>query len=141
SAVPRSMWSCVLGRTGRRCAWCYLHQLRNEFRCGIAAGWLDDTDPSPAALGGAARDFRGTVRTLSSILAPSRRAVRVSSNELTMTQRIDLPSDASGAERQRLLPDALRLGPVRLRVSDLRRSLDYYTQVLGLEARDVTATN
>jgi len=58
-----------------------------------------------------------------------------------MTQRIDLPSDASGAERQRLLPDALRLGPVRLRVSDLRRSLDYYTQVLGLEARDVTATN
>ncbi len=58
-----------------------------------------------------------------------------------MTERIDLPSDASAAERQRLLPDALRLGPVTLRVSDLRRSLDYYTQVLGLEARDVTATN
>lgn len=58
-----------------------------------------------------------------------------------MTERIDLPSDAAAAERQRLLPDALRLGPVRLRVSDLRRSLDYYTQVLGLEARDVTATN
>jgi catechol 2,3-dioxygenase len=57
-----------------------------------------------------------------------------------MTERIDLPSDASRAERQRLLPDVLRLGPVRLRVSDLRRSLDYYTQVLGLEARDVTAT-
>ncbi|HEX7979771.1 MAG TPA: VOC family protein [Gemmatimonadaceae bacterium] len=57
-----------------------------------------------------------------------------------MTERIDLSPDASGAERQRLIPDALRLGPVRLRVSDLRRSLDYYTQVLGLEARDVTAT-
>jgi len=36
-----------------------------------------------------------------------------------MTERIDLPSDAAAAERQRLLPDALRLGPVRLRVSDL----------------------
>jgi catechol 2,3-dioxygenase len=57
-----------------------------------------------------------------------------------MTERIDLPSDASRAERQGLIPDALRLGPVRLRVSDLRRSLDYYTQVLGLEARDVTTT-
>ena len=58
-----------------------------------------------------------------------------------MAERIDLPSAATGAERQGLLPDALRLGPVRLRVGDLRRSLDYYTQVLGLEARDVTATN
>ena len=57
-----------------------------------------------------------------------------------MTERIDLPADATAAERQRLLPDALRLGPVTLRVSDLRRSLDYYTQVLGLEARDVTPT-
>jgi len=33
------------------------------------------------------------------------------------------------------LPDALRLGHVRLQVSDLARSLDYYTSVLGLEAR------
>jgi len=33
------------------------------------------------------------------------------------------------------LPDALRLGHVRLQVSDLARSLDYYTTVLGLEAR------
>lgn len=57
-----------------------------------------------------------------------------------MTERTDRPSTASVAERQRLLPDALQLGPVRLRVSDLRRSLDYYTQVLGLEARDVSAT-
>ena len=57
-----------------------------------------------------------------------------------MTERVDGPPAATGAERQRLLPDALRLGAVVLRVSDLRRSLDYYTQVLGLEARDVTAT-
>jgi catechol 2,3-dioxygenase len=33
------------------------------------------------------------------------------------------------------LPDALRLGQVRLQVSDLARSLEYYTTVLGLEAR------
>ena len=57
-----------------------------------------------------------------------------------MTERIDLPTDLSGGERRRLLPDALRLGPVHLRVGDLRRSLDYYTQVLGLQARDVTTT-
>jgi catechol 2,3-dioxygenase len=55
-----------------------------------------------------------------------------------MTERIDRPSNASAPERQRLLPDALRLGPVRLRVSDLGRSLEYYTQILGLEARDTT---
>ena len=35
------------------------------------------------------------------------------------------------------LPDALSLGPVRLQVSDLARSLDYYTSVLGLEPREV----
>jgi len=34
------------------------------------------------------------------------------------------------------LPDALRLGHVRLQVSDLARSIDYYTTVLGLEARN-----
>jgi catechol 2,3-dioxygenase len=34
------------------------------------------------------------------------------------------------------LPDALRLGHVRLQVGDLARSLDYYTSVLGLEARN-----
>jgi catechol 2,3-dioxygenase len=33
------------------------------------------------------------------------------------------------------LPDATRLGHVRLQVRDLARSLDYYTSVLGLEAR------
>jgi len=37
------------------------------------------------------------------------------------------------------LPDALRLGHVRLQVSDLARSLDYYTSVLGLEARDAAS--
>jgi catechol 2,3-dioxygenase len=35
------------------------------------------------------------------------------------------------------LPDALRLGHVRLQVSDLERSLEYYTSVLGLEARRI----
>ena len=30
------------------------------------------------------------------------------------------------------LPDETRLGPVRLQVSDLTRSLDYYQRVLGL---------
>ena len=32
------------------------------------------------------------------------------------------------------LPDATRLGPVHLQVSDLTRSLDYYQQVVGLRA-------
>src|SRR5678809_430769 len=30
------------------------------------------------------------------------------------------------------LPEATRLGPVRLQIADLARSLDYYEQVLGL---------
>ncbi|HEX6323109.1 MAG TPA: VOC family protein [Vicinamibacterales bacterium] len=34
------------------------------------------------------------------------------------------------------LPDATRLGAVRLQVSDLARSVAYYEQVLGLRARD-----
>jgi catechol 2,3-dioxygenase len=49
-------------------------------------------------------------------------------------------SDAGGHDRAERptprLPDALRLGPVRLQVSDLARSLEYYTSVLGLEARE-----
>jgi catechol 2,3-dioxygenase len=48
-------------------------------------------------------------------------------------------ADAGGNERAgrpaASLPDALRLGHVRLQVSDLARSLEYYTSVLGLEAR------
>lgn len=43
-------------------------------------------------------------------------------------------SDEAGRSSARL-PDALRLGHVRLGVSDLARSLEYYTGVLGLEAR------
>jgi catechol 2,3-dioxygenase len=35
------------------------------------------------------------------------------------------------------LPDALRLGPVRLQIRDLERSIAFYTRVLGLEARVV----
>jgi catechol 2,3-dioxygenase len=37
------------------------------------------------------------------------------------------------------LPDALRLGPVRLQVSNLAQSLDYYTSVLGLRPRETGA--
>jgi catechol 2,3-dioxygenase len=37
--------------------------------------------------------------------------------------------------RDARLPDALRLGPVRLQIRDLERSLGFYTRVLGLEAR------
>ena len=36
------------------------------------------------------------------------------------------------------LPDALRLGHVRLQVSDLSRSIEYYTSILGLEVRNAT---
>ena len=39
------------------------------------------------------------------------------------------------------LSDALRLGHVRLQVSDLERSLEYYTSVLGLEARRIDRTS
>ena len=38
------------------------------------------------------------------------------------------------------LPDALRLGAVRLQIADLERSLDYYSRVLGLRILDKTAT-
>jgi len=38
------------------------------------------------------------------------------------------------------LPAGLRLGRVRLQVSDLARSLDYYQQVLGLRVTDSAAT-
>src|SRR5689334_11576133 len=37
------------------------------------------------------------------------------------------------------LPDALRLGGVRLQVSDLARSVDYYQKVLGLKLIDRAA--
>jgi len=54
-------------------------------------------------------------------------------------------NDASGNDRSgrpaARLPDALRLGHVRLQVSDLARSLDYYTSVLGLEPRNRTAAS
>ena len=38
------------------------------------------------------------------------------------------------------LPDATRVGRVRLQVADLRRSLDYYESVIGLSVRTRTAT-
>jgi catechol 2,3-dioxygenase len=46
------------------------------------------------------------------------------------------PAGESGGVAAAPLPGALRLGPVRLQVGDLARSLDYYTRVLGLEARE-----
>jgi catechol 2,3-dioxygenase len=36
-------------------------------------------------------------------------------------------------ESRALLPDALRLGPVRLAVADLDRAVDFYTRVIGLQ--------
>ena len=49
-------------------------------------------------------------------------------------------TDNTGQPAARL-PDALRLGHVRLQVSDLERSLEYYTSVLGLEARRIDRTS
>ena len=46
----------------------------------------------------------------------------------------DSATPASGTTAR--LPDALRLGPVRLQVSDLGQSVDYYTTVLGLQPRE-----
>ena len=57
-----------------------------------------------------------------------------------MSDRSDRTSSHSGASSTAPaaphLPDALRLGPVRLQVADLARSLEYYTRVLGLEPRE-----
>jgi catechol 2,3-dioxygenase len=39
------------------------------------------------------------------------------------------------------LPDAARVGRVKLQVSDLARSLDYYQRVIGLHAKDSSATH
>ncbi len=36
------------------------------------------------------------------------------------------------------LPEAARIGAVRLQIVDLQRSLSYYTQVLGLRVHSVT---
>ena len=47
----------------------------------------------------------------------------------------DASGTAGGGRSPARLPDALRLGHVRLQVSDLARSLEYYTGVLGLESR------
>lgn len=63
----------------------------------------------------------------------------------------DIFGDAPGAEpatpgtygrppKRYRLPDALRLGAVRLQIADLERSLDYYSRVLGLRILDQTAT-
>ena len=56
-----------------------------------------------------------------------------------MTDGIDRDTTESASAPVARLPDALRLGQVRLQVSDLTQSLDYYTSVLGLEPREVGA--
>ena len=52
----------------------------------------------------------------------------------------DVTGSDSLAEGSPTLPASLRLGHVRLQVSDLARSLDYYTTVLGLQPRATTAS-
>jgi catechol 2,3-dioxygenase len=47
-----------------------------------------------------------------------------------------VPSQQDGSVAAASLPAALRLGHVRLQVGDLARSLEYYTGVLGLDARE-----
>jgi catechol 2,3-dioxygenase len=67
------------------------------------------------------------------------------SKDLTMTDRPDTETSTAfpqqaGRSVIRPLPDALRLGPVRLQVRDLPTSLDYYTTVLGLRPRRTSDT-
>jgi catechol 2,3-dioxygenase len=67
----------------------------------------------------------------------------ISSTTRKMTQASSLTHDsaAPGGDADAVagpLPGALRLGPVRLQIGDLARSLDYYTGVLGLRVRDQT---
>jgi catechol 2,3-dioxygenase len=49
------------------------------------------------------------------------------------TQAENQEIHAQAGERRRVLPDALRLGTVHLVVSDLDRSIPFYTDVLGLQ--------
>lgn len=44
--------------------------------------------------------------------------------------------EATPGEHRKLLPDALRLGAVHLKVSELDRSISFYTDVIGLQLRD-----
>jgi catechol 2,3-dioxygenase len=73
-------------------------------------------------------------------MIPERRGSTDSSTLSTMTDRAESTArDSTGADAAAppftRLPDALRLGRVQLAVSDLARSLEFYTTVLGLEAR------
>lgn len=53
-----------------------------------------------------------------------------------MTSPPERPDDTPGiAPPAFRLPDATRVGGVRLQVSDLRRSIEYYEQVIGLHVR------
>jgi len=65
--------------------------------------------------------------------------VHDSSTDSTMTDADNRSTtDAHGRNGRApaTLPDGLRLGHVRLQVSDLARSVEYYTTVLGLQARN-----
>jgi catechol 2,3-dioxygenase len=50
------------------------------------------------------------------------------------------PGSYSEPPRGHRLPDATRLGPVRLRIADLARSLAYYQSVLGMRVEDRDAS-
>ena len=56
-----------------------------------------------------------------------------------------LPQDSALADGAAVsaphLPATLRLGQVRLQVGELARSLEYYTTVLGLQVRELTASS
>ncbi|MDB4882124.1 MAG: Glyoxalase/bleomycin resistance protein/dioxygenase [Gemmatimonadetes bacterium] len=52
---------------------------------------------------------------------------------------VGLASEQGSLPSERQLPASLRLGPVRLQVGDLERSLEYYTGVLGLQLHSTAA--
>lgn len=54
------------------------------------------------------------------------------SNSRTST----IESAATPGERRHVLPDALRLGPAHLNVSDLARAIDWYERVVGVRVRE-----
>ena len=61
----------------------------------------------------------------------------VSVPSMSPSHENDMTTDIGSRDSQAVsLPAALRLGPVRLQVGDLARSLDFYTNVLGLHARE-----
>src|SRR5688500_5159129 len=66
-----------------------------------------------------------------------------STRELFANQQAQPATAGSYGEAPRgfRLPDATRLGPVRLRIADLDRSIAYYESVLGMRAMEQGATS